>query len=77
MAKLKRDKVIEFLKGRGCEELPRISKKYQKFSYPGRDDQFYFVGKAGALRVGKNQSSSFSVSAGLNQIFKKKGVDRP
>jgi len=64
----KREKVIEFLKQRGCKEVESKSGKYKKFSRPTRKD-FYFVGRNGALRVGKNASQSISLTRFINEIY--------
>jgi hypothetical protein len=58
----KTETLIEALKKLGCQELPGGSRKYRKFTKPGGREGFYFVGRAGALRVGRiaSRSSSFS-----------------
>ena len=61
MPKLKSEKIIKLLiEEKGCIEVKSRS-KYRQFKRPGRDD-FYFVGKNGALRAGKNASNSISLS---------------
>jgi len=60
MPKLKSEKIIKYLIEKGCVEVKSRS-KYRQFKRPGRDD-FYFVGKNGALRAGKNASNSVSLS---------------
>ncbi|MFW6130067.1 MAG: hypothetical protein ACOC56_02710 [Atribacterota bacterium] len=58
--KTKQDKIVQYLvETLGVNELPSKS-KYRKFTHiqPGK---FYFVGKNGALRFGKNVSTSVSL----------------
>lgn len=56
------EKRVEFLKEMGGEEIiPSKSRKYRQFILPGRD-YFHWVGKAGAVRVGKTIATSSSVS---------------
>ena len=55
-----RDKVIERLKAKGCRELPSNSRKYRKFTHPVQGN-YYWVGKAGALRSGKTIGDSVSL----------------
>lgn len=56
----KSEKVINLLLEKGCKEIVSKS-KYRQFTRPGRDD-FYFVGKAGALRAGKIASNTISLT---------------
>lgn len=58
----KAEQVIEILKGRGAREVTSTSRKYRKFTYPNRPDQFYWIGKAGAVRVGKTVGDSVSLT---------------
>ena len=61
MKKLKKsEKVINLLLEKGCKEIKSKS-KYKQFTRPGRND-FYFVGRAGALRTGKTASKSTSLT---------------
>ena len=55
------DRVVKFLvEGLHKRELPSKN-KYRKF--PGsREDSFYWVGKAGAVRAGRNISNSVSLT---------------
>jgi len=62
----KQDKVIEFLKQKGCKEVESKSRKYRKFSR-STDEKFYFVGRNGALRAGKNISKSISLTNSVNK----------
>jgi len=68
MAKRKRDKIADALAERGCIEVESRSRKYKQFMIPGRDN-FYFVGKSGALRVGKTISNSISLTHVTEKIF--------
>lgn len=70
-----RDRVIEKLKARGCRELPSPSRKYRKFTYPQSSDRFYWVGKAGALRIGRTVGESFSVSSAMHFALKKETIN--
>lgn len=57
----KAEKIIEKLKERNCIEIiPSKSRKYRQFKIPDRD-MFYWIGKHGGCRVGKNSSDSMSV----------------
>ena len=62
MAKKRQEIVIEELLKRGSKELKSDGKKYRKFTHPNRDNEFYWVGDRGALRVGKTLKASFSIS---------------
>ena len=54
------DRVVRYLlEGRQYQEVPNKS-KYRKFIHPNEEDRGYFVGKAGAIRVGKSVGSSRS-----------------
>lgn len=63
------DRIIEKLKARGCQELQSSSSKYRKFTHPKYADRFYWVGKAGALRVGRTVGESVSVSAAVHKML--------
>lgn len=56
----KQDKGAQIMLNRGFEEIPGKSKKYRVFKNPKRDI-LYFIGKRGAIRAGKNVSSSYSI----------------
>ena len=58
--KRKADKVVEMLIFKGCWEIKSKS-HYRQFKIPGRED-FYFVGRNGALRMGQCASDSVSLS---------------
>lgn len=58
----KSDKVIALITKRGAREVKSTSSKYRKFTVPNRPDTFYWVGKNGALRVGKTVSDSLSLT---------------
>ena len=57
----KQEKGAQMLLKRGFTELPGKSKKYRVFKNPKREDTLYFLGKRGAIRAGKNISSSYSI----------------
>lgn len=59
-------------KGYGAVEVPSTSRKYRMFQLEraGRID-FYFIGKSGGFRTGKNVSHSHSVEHLGNQILAK------
>ena len=57
----KRERIVKFLLEKGCIEVVCRSKKYRQFLRPGRSD-YYFVGRNGALRAGKNISESISLT---------------
>jgi hypothetical protein len=73
MAKMKKaDRLAEGLKVYlGCKEVEQEDPKYRQFQYPGQED-FFFVGSKGALRLGKNvkNSISFNTSPLYKKIFK-------
>lgn len=64
MAQTKRDKIIERLLAAGCKEVESRSRKYRTFTRNSHQDLFpyWFVGKNGALRTGKNATDSVSVT---------------
>jgi len=59
----KTQKIIRVLGIIGAKEVPSKSKKYSTFTVPGHPTKFYFVGKAGAFRVGVNSSSSMALDS--------------
>jgi len=56
----KQDKGAQMLLKRGFTEINQI-RKYRVFKNPEREDTLYFIGKRGAIRAGKNISSSYSI----------------
>lgn len=61
------DRIIDYLtKGTkpACRELPNASRKYRKFT-TSNPNSYYFVGRKGAVRCGRNQSSSFSITGAV------------
>lgn len=70
MAKLTRaEKLVALLTDRGCKIVEGRS-KYIQLSRPERDD-FYFIGRNGALRAGRSASSSVSLTDKIKpEIFK-------
>jgi hypothetical protein len=57
------NRIAKALLARGEKEITRGNDHYRKFTrtFQGVSCGFYFVGKAGALRVGKTVSSSCSM----------------
>lgn len=58
----KAERAIKFLIDRGSREISSSSRKYHKLTCPGKPDRFYWVGKAGAVRVGRTAGDSISVT---------------
>jgi len=56
------DRLIEALEKGGWRECFHNTRKYTTLAHPEADDVYYFIGKNGALRRGKNISESLSVS---------------
>ena len=58
----KREKVVQLLTKCGCKEVESRSGKYRAFErkFGPPDCPFWFVGKKGALRTGRNSSNSHS-----------------
>ena len=67
MKKTRADNIVEWLVSKGCKEIKSRS-KYRQFSIPDRTS-FYFVGKNGALRAGKNASESVSLTHTLKKVL--------
>lgn len=59
----KAEKIIQELLKWGCKEVASKSRKYRQFKRPNFDN-YYFVGRHGALRVGKTVSNSVSLTKG-------------
>ena len=71
MAKLvQQDKISKWLVSRGFEEVPSTTKKYRRFK-SNKEGFFYFVGRKGAVRVGRVVSKSFSVTDKIKYMMKK------
>lgn len=69
-----RQKLIEQLIAEGHTEVqPKrrtgSTPNYVTFDIPGSPDQFYFVGKAGALRKGRTASESISLEGPARDIL--------
>lgn len=63
MSKTLHDRYVEALKAQGSVVTPhQPSSKYTQLTRPNRDGTYYFVGRSGALRYGKNASDSFAAS---------------
>lgn len=63
-------RIIDALETLGCKRVEGRSNKYIVLTKM-RDDGFYFVGKNGALRSGKNVTSSVSLQGiiSLDKLF--------
>jgi len=60
------DRLARYLiEGKGFQEVPSSSRKYRKFMNPLRKEQFHFVGKNGAVRVGRTITDSISMEPGV------------
>lgn len=57
----KQEAIIRALGLRGFIEIDSKSRKYRTLAHPAGGN-LYFIGKAGAVRVGKNSSTSYSIS---------------
>ena len=68
----KQEKVVKLLTDNGCKEVESRSGKYRTFERNGGpvDCPFWFVGKKGALRTGRNSSSSYS----MERLLEKYGI---
>lgn len=61
--KTKRDIIIEALvEKQGCIEMECKSGKYRQFNRPGIEDSYIFVGRSGAVRVGRIATKSQSIT---------------
>jgi len=70
MKETKTQRIIRYLLSKGSTEIiPSKSRKYRQFTFfDKRPDMFYWVGKSGAVRYGKNSSGSFSISHKFSKI---------
>jgi hypothetical protein len=70
-------RVIRYLEDRGSKrEMGRSH--YIQLSRPGNPDSHYFVGKNGAVRVGRCASETFSVTESIHRqmwVWEKKEKD--
>lgn len=66
----KSQKISRMLQDNGSIIQPSTSNKYTKLSIPNKPDYFYFVGKNGALRVGKIASKSISLTHRIKAVIK-------
>ena len=56
------DRVVRYLvEGRKMQEIPTKS-RYRQFIPTGNNPNYYFVGKAGAVRSGRTASNSISIT---------------
>ena len=73
--KTKRDVIIDALVNEnGCVEIDCKSSKYRQFERPGIDDSYLFVGRNGAVRVGRvaTKSQSLTNTKWVKEILLKK-----
>ena len=61
MPQTKAEKIAALLTANGYRETTSASRKYRRFCKQG-EPRFYFVGKAGALRHGRNIAESISLT---------------
>lgn len=69
----KSEQVIKYIKSIEAIELPSTSRKYRKFTHPDMG-RFYFVGKSGALRVGRSIADSISLTTSVGQLLKRRCI---
>ena len=71
--KLIREKVIDYLTEKGLVEIESKSGKYRTFMKKNDINAYhYFVGKKGAVRVGKCSSKSISITRKIHGLIKGK-----
>lgn len=61
------ERFTAYLLAHGCKQVKRLS-RYVVFSRM-EDDQFYYVGRNGALRLGKTVTCSYPVNDRVKQIM--------
>ncbi len=57
----KTERIIRMLLAQGSIEMPSPSSKYRKFTRTATYESYYWVGMAGALRVGRTSSHTLSM----------------
>ena len=63
MAKMtKQQTIIKYYELKGYKQIQSTSRKYITLEKPGQPDHKKFIGRNGAIRGGKNPSSSVSIS---------------
>ena len=65
----KTQKIIDAILKMGAVERPSKSGKYRTFTNPRRNGEFFFVGKAGALRAGRASSKSISLESMVGRLI--------
>jgi len=65
--KSRKEKTVNYLLTLGNIEIESTSKKYRKFKPKIFQENYYFVGKNGALRYGVNIKSSISLTSYLER----------
>lgn len=68
------EKGVRVMLEKGFTEIVSKTQKYRIFTHPKRPDTLYFIGKKGAVRAGKNVSSSYSIGKIGRAPFKEKEV---
>ena len=65
----KTQRIIDAILKMGAVERASKSSKYRTFTNPRRDGEFFFVGKAGALRAGRTSSNSISLGNMVERLI--------
>jgi hypothetical protein len=58
MTKTIHGRLVEELVRRGCEVISYVTRRYTVLSHPHMEPRLYFVGRAGALRIGRSITDS-------------------
>jgi len=65
------DRVARYLiEAKGFQEIPSTSRKYRKFMDPLNKGHFHFLGRNGAVRIGRTISGSRSLTAVVVRLMK-------
>lgn len=70
----KQDLLAAYLKINGYPEIKSNSRKYRKFRI--KENYFYFVGKRGGLRIGRNIKNSVSLTDRLKWNEMKEKINK-
>ena len=65
----KQEQYAAALVKRGFKEIDSPSRKYRTFQPPTASGMLYFLGKSGAVRAGRNVSSSFAIGDGARRML--------
>jgi hypothetical protein len=71
MAKAIHDRIVEALIARGFEVVSYVTRRYTVLAHPQLEPRLYFVGRAGALRIGR----SIKLSRPVPSAFKTRLLD--